>query len=119
MGKKLPKMALDQVLKEFMEVYTEELDLKEKVKLLSEKRKELEEQVVHNMKENGISSVPCGSYTIYAKEKKTKKKPSKDAMLDEIAKNVGTTREKVKNAIDKFNEKSTVEIKTQLKPLKA
>lgn len=112
-------MALDQLLKDFLELYTEEIDLKEKVKLLSEKRKEIEEQVIHTMKQNGITSVPCGRYTIVAREKTTKKKPSKDMVFEEIAKDVGTSADKIKSAMEKVNQRSTVEIKTQLKPLKA
>lgn len=109
---------LDGLLQEFHEIYNEQMALKDKLKLIGEKRKDMEDQIIQIMTDNGISSVPCGNYTFIAQPKKTVKKPNKKELVKHMSNDLGTTQETLEEAMKKAEKHVTIEFKTQLKPLR-
>jgi hypothetical protein len=102
---------------EFITLYNKESELKDQLKLITEKRREIEVKIVNAMLAQGLTSMQVGPYTIVARQKKSKKAMSKDAMAEQIAKEVNSNADSVKKAIEKAKESQSVEIKTSLKPV--
>lgn len=109
----------EDILKEFLEVHNEANDLKEKTKMINDRKKELEEQVIQIMNENGISSFLYGKIRFVAQPTKKVKKPSKKEVFEQVATNLGAAKETVEEAVKNAEKNVTIEFKTRIKPVKA
>jgi hypothetical protein len=102
---------------EFIALYNKEVQLKEQLKDVGGKRKEIESKIMEEMVAKNITSMKVGPYSIVVRQSKKKKSVSKDAMAEQIAKEVNSSADSVKKAMEKAKENQTVSMRTSLKPI--
>lgn len=75
----------DTVCEEYARLAAKEAELRENLRDVSAKKKELEDVVKAHMEANNLIELPFARFNIRMREKLTKKPPKKDHMLQSLA----------------------------------